>query len=330
MIEDSFLSVSHLSSDDVPKSQRIPMWRDYMSRHLVKIDIETDHGADVHFTFASSSLGDIGLLKVEVSAIKLIRRPSDGDDHVVMSINCSGELTISSQGRVQTLLAKEAVLWNAASLTRFERSVPGDGFLIRMPRKLVEELIPNVDIATMMKIPQGAPALNLLIGYLQAVLSAASRLSADTWQMISQHVSDLVAAAMGAPHAMTAINFDNGVSAARMKEAHAYIAHNAANTLSLAELAKHLGVTTRQLQRLFEAEGTTFSAYLLEQRLALAFRLLSSAQHKTQTIQAIAFNAGFKDLSYFNRSFRAHYGLRPRDVRDGRTPSNVISVHPSH
>jgi AraC-like DNA-binding protein len=33
------------------------------------------------------------------------------------------------------------------------------------------------------------------------------------------------------------------------------------------------------------------------------------------TISAIAFDAGFGDLSYFNRAFRRHYGETPSAVR---------------
>jgi AraC-like DNA-binding protein len=33
-------------------------------------------------------------------------------------------------------------------------------------------------------------------------------------------------------------------------------------------------------------------------------------------IAAIAYDAGFGDLSYFNRAFKRHYGATPSEVRD--------------
>jgi AraC-like DNA-binding protein len=33
-------------------------------------------------------------------------------------------------------------------------------------------------------------------------------------------------------------------------------------------------------------------------------------------VGAIAYDAGFGDLSYFNRSFKRRYGATPRDVRN--------------
>jgi AraC-like DNA-binding protein len=35
------------------------------------------------------------------------------------------------------------------------------------------------------------------------------------------------------------------------------------------------------------------------------------------SITAIAFDAGFGDLSYFNRTFRRRYGATPSDIRNG-------------
>jgi AraC-like DNA-binding protein len=70
------------------------------------------------------------------------------------------------------------------------------------------------------------------------------------------------------------------------------------------------------VQALFEGEGTTFSAYVLHERLARAMRQLSDPAARGQSIAAIAFHAGFNNLSYFNRMFRRAFGRAPSDVRE--------------
>jgi transcriptional regulator GlxA family with amidase domain len=85
--------------------------------------------------------------------------------------------------------------------------------------------------------------------------------------------------------------------------------------LSLATLAARYRCTPRSIQRLFEAEGTTFSEYLMSQRLARAHRVLTDPRNADQKISAVAFDCGFGDLSYFHRSFRRHYGESPAAVR---------------
>ena len=80
-------------------------------------------------------------------------------------------------------------------------------------------------------------------------------------------------------------------------------------------LAARHRVTARYIRKLFEAEGVTFSKFLLDERLARAHRMLIDPRHGAETISAIAFACGFGDLSYFNRVFRRRNGATPTGVR---------------
>jgi AraC-like DNA-binding protein len=75
-------------------------------------------------------------------------------------------------------------------------------------------------------------------------------------------------------------------------------------------------VTPRYIHKLFETEGTTFTQYVLRRRLDQAHRRLRAQRGATQTISSIAYDVGFTDLSYFNRTFRRHYNATPSDIRN--------------
>jgi AraC-like DNA-binding protein len=66
----------------------------------------------------------------------------------------------------------------------------------------------------------------------------------------------------------------------------------------------------------------SFTDHVLAQRLAFAHRLLSAPHRRSMKISAIAFDAGFGDLSYFNRTFRRRYGVSPSDVRETAKAAN--------
>lgn len=84
-----------------------------------------------------------------------------------------------------------------------------------------------------------------------------------------------------------------------MRDAKAYVARNSSRKdISIASAATHLGVTPRYLQRLFEADGTTFSSFLLGQRLKRAHGLLCEPQFAELAVSSIAHDVGFGDLSY--------------------------------
>jgi AraC-like DNA-binding protein len=66
---------------------------------------------------------------------------------------------------------------------------------------------------------------------------------------------------------------------------------------------------------LFAAEGTTFSQFVLNRRLDHAHKMLADPRLANHTITMIAFDAGFRDLSYFNHRFRRHFGVTPSQMR---------------
>lgn len=80
-------------------------------------------------------------------------------------------------------------------------------------------------------------------------------------------------------------------------------------------LARHVGRSRRQLQRDFSDNGTSFTRQVQQRRLMFVkSRLERNVRLGTRTpISEIAFQSGFNDLSHFNRLFRKHQGISPRE-----------------
>jgi len=85
--------------------------------------------------------------------------------------------------------------------------------------------------------------------------------------------------------------------------------------LSVATVAARHHLPVRSVQRLFEADGETFTEFVLHARLARAYRMLVDRRLINLKISAVASEAGFGDLSYFNQAFRRRYDAAPSDVR---------------
>jgi AraC-like DNA-binding protein len=155
------------------------------------------------------------------------------------------------------------------------------------------------------------------MSYLNLLKADHTLTTPELRRAVVTHVYDLVALALGATRDTTAQARTGGVRAARLNAIKDYIAeHLGRSDLSVGIVAARQGVTPRYVQLLFENEGTTFSAYVLGQRLARAQRMLSDPRHASWSITTVAYEAGFGDLSYFDRAFRSRYGARPSDFRD--------------
>jgi AraC-like DNA-binding protein len=87
--------------------------------------------------------------------------------------------------------------------------------------------------------------------------------------------------------------------------------------LTICSIAQAHGLSPRQAQRVFAQTGTTFTKFVLEQRLLLARRVLGERPHRPSKVSTIAYATGFSDLSYFNRAFRKRFGVTPTDMRVG-------------
>ncbi len=83
--------------------------------------------------------------------------------------------------------------------------------------------------------------------------------------------------------------------------------------LNLAELAREARLSPYHFLRTFQSlTGVTPHQFILRRRLREAALRLGSERGK---ILDIALNCGFRDLSNFNRAFRAEFGVSPRGFR---------------
>lgn len=101
----------------------------------------------------------------------------------------------------------------------------------------------------------------------------------------------------------------------RRRRAERFIAQNLSDPqLSANSVAAHLGISPRQLARDL-AGGPSAASMIQTARLSDAYRLLRDPTRAGLPISRIAELCGFTSQSLFSRSFKASYGVTPRQVR---------------
>jgi len=311
--------VVNFSTDHVPERERISYWREHYGKVILRVDLEP--ARDMAFQAQMSSMTLPGLLLMEASASPMaVTRSSeylaDGNDDLIIAINRTGSAIVSSRGQQQILGPHDAILLSGAEAASFHRTTLGRSFTLRVPRAILESAVSSVDDRLMQPILQDSGALKLLEFYVGWILNAGASVHSQLLNLSVRHVHDLLTLAIGPTADFAETARTRGLRAARLKLAKSYIvAHSHRRDISVASVAASLNVTPRYVQRLFETAGTTFSEFLTGQRLAQAYRLLRDPNFARAAISTIAYDAGFGDLSYFNRKFRRLYGFTPRDVR---------------
>jgi len=156
----------------------------------------------------------------------------------------------------------------------------------------------------------------LLTDYVSIAWQKQTLANRDLQPVLVSHLYDLMAAMIGATRDAAELAEGRGLRAARLHAIKQDIARNLDQPdLSVTALAIRHGCTPRFVQRLFETEGTSFTEYVLAQRLARARRILTDPRRDCEKISTVAYDCGFGDVSYFNRVFRRSYGAAPSDVR---------------
>jgi transcriptional regulator GlxA family with amidase domain len=82
----------------------------------------------------------------------------------------------------------------------------------------------------------------------------------------------------------------------------------AAHGYNARRLARYLGISSRQLQRIFKSRLNCSPAlWLREQRLLRARQMLSTSS----SVKRVAYSLGFSQVSQFCRDFKARFGHPP-------------------
>lgn len=99
----------------------------------------------------------------------------------------------------------------------------------------------------------------------------------------------------------------------RMRHVYELVAERYMDDISLQEVAELTNLTIPSFCRLFKRlTSKTFTQFLNEYRVTKALQLLNT---EDCSISSVAFDSGFKSLSYFNRQFKEITGHKPSDYK---------------
>lgn len=246
----------------------------------------------------------------------------DGTDDAVLMINIAGPHLIEQFGKEIVLQNGEAVLLSGTDPSAFTHQPPGRMVGLRIPKAELRPLLKAGNEVYMQTIPHFSPQLRHLTDYVGLTWSAPAGDDGALGAVMARHLQQLVALVVGANRDAAECSHHDGLRVSRINRIKRDIRHCLADPhLTLEQLAARHHCAPRSLQRLFESEGTSFSAFVLAERLQLARGMLSEPRRMHDKISSIAMDCGFGDVSYFNRTFRQRFGAAPSDVRAGLLPA---------
>ncbi|MBR0870414.1 helix-turn-helix domain-containing protein [Bradyrhizobium tropiciagri] len=184
-------------------------------------------------------------------------------------------------------------------------------FCFAVPRRLLPDGLFDRPRLALSATEAGRALSRTLASYAELCLSG--RQLARTSTMVGAHVAELIA---HAPDLLTDLPAERVHTPVLLSMMLDHIdRHSHAPELGAPALARKFRCSERYVHRLFAGTGRSVGEHVNEKRITMCARELLDRNSAHKTIAEIAFAAGFRDISHFNRLFKRHNGLAPREFR---------------
>lgn len=312
---DDEMKMLRVSTAAFSGADSIDAFRDIFGREILGIEIDPLDGHPLDIDLTLRSLPGFAMASGTLSPMR--NRHTTrlvGDDDVVLVVMQSGTGEVSQYGRIATVNPGEAVLTANGAEATFTGLTPTRVINLRLSRNLLTPHIADLDALVARPIPRDNRVLQLMVGYATMLNDQSELATAELRHLVASHMHGLAALLLGG-------NGDLGLReqslrAARLKSIKDYIVERIGrHDLTLADVARSQQISESYIRQLLAENGTTFTDFVLGGRLTRAHRMLTDPRYAGRSISAVAFEAGFGDLSYFNRTFRRRFDATPSDVR---------------
>ncbi|GAA1458132.1 AraC family transcriptional regulator [Williamsia maris] len=308
-------SLTAFSTTDLPVGDRVAEWERHNAAQLIGLRCTTLDGARLDASEVTRTLPSVQLGRVQGSAHVVERTSSSVSanpaDAVVIYLVLAGSGFFHHTGGAFLVDPGHLVICDADKPFMRGFSSGLTELVVKVPRAVARDLVGRdvVGGPTTLEFGTGSSADLRGAALARAVTRSLGAGDDETGDAATEsEVLDLI---------RSVLDTDRRADTAVWAEIEVVVARSAHDPLLAAsDIAAAVGVSTRQVSRLFAAHDTSVSAYILRRRLDRAHRLLSQVTGLRPTIAAVAADCGFSSPAYFSRTFRAAFGAPPTDVRN--------------
>ena len=316
-------------TDALPVRDRFPFYCEAVVRRYTALDIKTQDERQFRGVLEMQRVGVIELAAFSTTPVEYERTSSlvrDGDDGLIFALPQSGmgwSLTLTQFG-THEVAAGGGITYDCGYTGHVTTAADSRFLVLKVPRPRIAGLLPRASRLAGARLDRDPVARQLLCGYLGGTYDIDLSGGGRAVELYDQHIVDLISLALGAQDDARALAELGGGRAVRraavLREIENLVGDPGLNAIAV---ALRLGITPRYVHILLEETGRSFTQHVLEKRLQLAAALLRDPRRHDRRIADIALEAGFADLSHFNRAFRRRFGDTPTGVRaDARRPSD--------
>lgn len=312
------MPVSFDTCEKLP-AQRLAAWSSVVCDVYTDLDCYSNKGSAFFGSVTSADLGGISCSEIASTQQKVFRTRSRiaraKSHHVLVAFANRGRGLVVQDGRELELTPGSFTLYDTSRPYELHFSEDFHQTILKLPQEQLQQRVGDTERLSATVFSSEEPVSRLAFGFATSAAKAAVQLSPEAGAILAGQIIDLLSLACSS-RLVSDMRPASSHRSAMLLRLKSFIQENLSDPdLTIADAAKAMGVSTRYVNGLLEAEQTSFRRYTLTRRLEMCRRQLRDAALMHLQISQIAYSWGFKDMAYFSRSFRSRFGLPPREWR---------------
>jgi AraC-like DNA-binding protein len=316
---------------DVPRAQRLSSLRETVSREfldLYLVPLTRDAGWDFDAFISIRELGGVRIARFGGSPVAAARTSTHIDmsepDYYMLALPTRGVARARQLGRQVTLCPGDLALLDSSHpyTIEFANAHRFEHIAYQIPKARLDARSDQIERALTVRLPAGSDAGRLASPYLSTLAAPSWRTPNATATPLLETGLDLLVNAL-----LMAAGLELPSAARQAGMLHRLKLHARSRigdpSLSPASVAAAHYLSTRQLHRLFARGGTTFGAWVREERLGGSRRDLADPRLREVPVAELAARWGYRSAAHFTRAFSARYGVGPREFRRAAVPHDA-------
>ncbi|CCD98084.1 helix-turn-helix domain-containing protein [Bradyrhizobium sp. STM 3809] len=307
------------TTEGSPGHRRLALWQDIVCDVYVGLDCSSDLGSAFRGAVTHTTLGRAVCSEV-ASDRQRVRRTSQriaraDADYVLIALGREGIGGVTQDGRDTVIRPGEFAIYDTTRPYELQFDAAFRQTVFKLPRDMLQRRIGATETITATSFGADSPLQPLAYDFIVKLCERADHIGAEHADRLADQAADLLAMTL-AERLRTQPLPASSHRAALLYRIKAHVRSRLADAeLSLPEIARELGLSSRYVNDLFSDERLSFQRFVLAERLKQCRRDLAAPASAHRQISEIAFSWGFNDLSHFGRVFREQFGQSPREWR---------------
>ncbi|MGH3518573.1 MAG: helix-turn-helix domain-containing protein [Haloechinothrix sp.] len=320
---------------DAELRERFDLWRHAVSDAFVPLTATTDEPDGFVGQLRSGELGSIKVCEVTAQGHLVQRTPKlirqTDPDFFKLGLQVRGYCVLTQDGREAALTPGDFAIYSTTRPYQLAFDNEFRMLVVMFPRALLRVREQDMRRLTAVRISGRQGMGSLVSPFLANLGKQMDEIGHSGSLRLSDTVLDLLAATFSEQVGDEPVAGHDGrrVLIMRIK---AFIEERLDDPeLSPPGIAAANHISTRYLQKLFEAEGETVAGWIRERRLERCRRDLTDPSLVERPVSAVGARWGILDAAHFSRLFRGTYGMAPREYRiahlgDGTTIARAVPL----